>query len=57
MAIPLAKKAQIVLLVAKKVKISTKYLDFLDVFLEEKASILLKAIKLNQHAFELQKVQ
>ena len=53
-AIHLARKAQITLLVAKKVKILTKYSDFSDVFLEEKALILLKATKLNQHAIKLQ---
>ena len=42
MLIDLAKKAQIVLLIAKKVKIPTKYSNFLDVFLEEKALILLE---------------
>ena len=47
MAIYPARKAQIVLLVAKEVKISTKYLDFSDVFLEKKALILSEATKLN----------
>ena len=51
----LAKEAQIVLLVAKKVKILIKYLDFSDVFFKEKASILSKATKLNQHVIKLQK--
>ena len=49
-AIHLAKKAQIALLVAKEVKILTKYSDFSDVFLEKRASILPEAIKINQHA-------
>ena len=57
MAIYLARKAQIALLIAKKVKISTKYSDFLDVFSEEKALILPKATELNEHAIELQKGQ
>ena len=52
-----ARKAQIALLVAKEVKIPTKYSDFSDVFLEEKASILLKITELNQHAIKLQKDQ
>ena len=52
-----AQKAQIALLVAEDVKIPIKYSDFLDVFLEERASILLKAINLNQHAIELQEGQ
>ena len=52
-----AQEAQIALLVAKEVKIPTKYSGFSDVFLEEKASILLKIIKLNQHVVKLQKGQ
>ena len=55
MAIHPAREAQIALLIAKEVKISTKYSDFSDVFLEKKASILPEATKLNQHAIELQK--
>ena len=39
-AINLAKKALVALLVAKKVQIPTEYLDFSDVFLEEKILIL-----------------
>ena len=57
MPIHLAQEAQIVLLVAEEVKISTKYSDFSDVFLEKKASILPKVTKLNQHIIELQKSQ
>ena len=57
MAIYPAREAQIALLVAKKVKILTKYLDFLDVFIEEKASILLEVTELNQHAIKLQEGQ
>ena len=45
------------MLVAKEVKISTKYSDFLDVFLEEKASILSEVTKLNQHVIKLQEGQ
>ena len=52
-----AQEAQIALLVAKEVKIPTKYSDFSDVFSEEKALILPKAIKLNQIAIKLQKDQ
>ena len=54
MAIHLAKEAQIALLVAEEVKIPIKYSDFSDMFLEDKALILPKAIKLNQHAIKLQ---
>ena len=42
-----AKKVQIVLLVIEKVQIPSKYPDFLDIFLEEKALILLKVIEFN----------
>ena len=52
-----AREAQIALLVAKKVKILTKYSDFSDVFLEEKALILPKTTKLNQYAIKLQEGQ
>ena len=45
------------MLVTKEVKIPTKYLDFSNVFLEEKASILLEVTELNQHAIKLQKDQ
>ena len=40
-------------MVVKKVKIPTKYLDFSDIFLEEKALILLKATDLNQYTIKL----
>ena len=50
MAIKLARKTQIILLLAKKVQILIKYLDFLYVFFEEKALILPAAIDLNKHA-------
>ena len=52
-----AQKAQIALLVAKEVKILTKYSDFSNVFLDEKALILPEVTKLNQHAIELQEDQ
>lgn len=51
----LVKKILIILLFAKKIKIFTKYLDFLNVFSETKTLILLKLIKLNQHFIKLQK--
>ena len=54
MALHPAREAQIASLVIEEVQIPSKYLDFLDVFLEEKASILPKATDLNQHAIELQ---
>ena len=49
-----AREAQIALLIAEEIKIPTKYSDFSNMFLEEKASILLEATELNQHAIELQ---
>ena len=55
MAIHPARKAQIVLLVAKKVQILSKYLDFLYVFSKKKALILSETTKLNQHAIKLHK--
>ena len=45
------------LLITEKVKILTKYSNFLDVFLEKKVLILLKTIKLNKYAIKLQKNQ
>ena len=45
------------MLLSKKVKILTKYLDFSDVFLEEKTLVLSKTTKLNQHTIELFKDQ
>lgn len=53
--IHLAKKAQIILLIAEKVKISTKYLYFLEIFLEKKTFVLLEITNLNQHIIKLQK--
>lgn len=40
-------EAQIALLITEEVKIIAKYLDFLNVILEEKALVLLKINKLN----------
>ena len=48
MPIHLAQEAQIALLIIKKVKILTKYLNFLDIFLKKKALVLFKTTKLNQ---------
>ena len=57
MAIYPAREAQIALLVAKEVKISTKYSDFSDVFLDKKALILPGVTELNQHVIKLQEGQ
>ena len=56
-SIHLARKAQIALLIAKKVKIPINYLDFSDVFSEEKVLVLPEITDLNQHAIELQEGQ
>ena len=53
MAIYPVKKAQIVLLVAKKVQILFEYSDFSNIFLEKRALILSKATNLNQYAIKL----
>ena len=42
------------LLLAKKVTVLAKYLDFTNVFLEKSANILLKQIGVNDHATELE---
>lgn len=48
------KKAQIALLITKKMKILIKYSDFSNVFWEKKALVLPELIQLNQYAIELQ---
>lgn len=53
MLVHLAKKAQIVFLLIKKVTILEKYFNFLDVFLKEKVLMLLKQTKLNEHAIKM----
>ena len=50
----LDKEAQIASLLVKEVKISNKYSDFVDIFLEEKALVLPKHIKLNKHTINLE---
>ena len=57
MPIYLAQETQIALLIAEEVKIPTKYSDFSNVFLKEKASILSEVIELNQYAIKLQEGQ
>ena len=51
------KAAQITSLLAKKVKIPNKYLDFSDVFSEEKALALREYIELNEYAINLENSQ
>ena len=52
--IHLDKKAQIASLLSKEVKISDKYLDFTNVFLEQKALVLSKCTKLNKYIIDLE---
>ena len=52
--IHLAKKAQLALLLAKKVTVPTKYSDFADVFLEKSANVLPKQTKANKHVIGLE---
>ena len=54
MSIHPARKAQIASLIAKEVKILTKYSDFADVFSEKKALVLPERTDLNEHAIELE---
>ena len=51
--IHLATKAKMASLLAKKVDVLAKYLDFANVFLEEFANMLLEQTKVNKHAIEL----
>ena len=49
------RKAQMALLLAKKVTILAKYLDFVDVFLEESLNILSEQTGVNEHIIRLKK--
>ena len=55
MTIHLARKTQIALLLAKKVTVPVKYLDFANVFSTESANILLEQTGGNKHAIKLEK--
>lgn len=57
MTINLARKTQIVLLLAKEVKITAEYLDFSNIFSKIEALMLLAITHLNQYALKLQKSQ
>ena len=48
------KEAQIAFLFIKEVKIPDEYLDFTNIFFEEKALVLHKCTKLNEHAIDLE---
>ena len=52
MSIHPAKKAQLALLLTKKVTVPTEYSDFADVFLEKSANILLAQTGANEHAIK-----
>ena len=51
----LVKKAQMVLLLVKKVTVPAKYLDFTNIFSKKSSNILLKQTGVNEHAIELEK--
>lgn len=53
MTIHPTREAQIALLVAKKVNVSAKYLNYADVFLKEIAAELPKRLSINKHAINL----
>ena len=53
MTIYIARKVQIASLLAKKVGVLAKYSDFVHLFLEKLANILLEQTKVNEHAIEL----
>ena len=55
MSILPVKKAQLVLLLTKKVTVPAEYLDFADVFLEKSTKVFLEGTKVNEHAIELEK--
>ena len=52
--IHLDRAAQIAFLLTEEVKIPDEYSDFTDVFLEEKALVLLERTELNEHAINLE---
>ena len=51
----LPKKAHIALLLAKKVIVLAKYLDFIDVFFQKLANLLLEQTRANKYAIKLEK--
>ena len=53
MMIYLAQKAQIALLLAKKVTLLAKYLDFANILLKKSAKVLLKQTGINEYAIKL----
>ena len=55
MTIHLARKAQLILLFAKKVIVPIKYLDFADLFLEKLANVVPERTKANEHGIKVEK--
>ena len=55
MTIHLIRKAQIALLLAKKIIVPAKYSDFADIFLQESSNVLLEQTGANKHAIKLEK--
>ena len=54
MIIDLAQKAQIALLLGKKVTVLEKYSDFTNVFSKKLVEVLPECMRINKHAIELQ---
>lgn len=54
MSIYPACKAEIILLLAKKVSIHKKYIDFLNIFSKKSAAILLNYLDINKYAIDLE---
>ena len=54
MSIHLARKAQLALLLTKKVTVPVKYSDFADVFSKKSANVLPERTGVNEHAIELE---
>lgn len=54
MSIYLICKAQIVLLMIEKIIISTKYLDFIDIFSKNLVIELFERVEINKHAISLE---
>ena len=48
------REAQITLLLTKEIKIPDKYSDYVDIFSEEKALVLLERTELNEYAINLE---
>ena len=51
----LVRKVQLALLLAKKVTVPTRYLDFADVFSEKSANVFPEQTKANEHVIKVEK--